>query len=66
LYAALFCLDETKTSDPQMKENVRNILTTWGRLVGSEEAVSVLWTIVEDEGGEWQIDGEGEMWISAR
>jgi len=61
LYAILFYLDGVKTSDPQLKESLKSLLTTWGRVVSLQEVVSVLWTILDDQGGGWETDGEGEI-----
>jgi len=61
LYAALFYLDGRKTSDPQMKESLRGILETWGRVISLQEVTDVLWSILVDEGGEWELDGEEKL-----
>ena len=61
LYNALFCLDDKKTSDPRAKESLRGVLETWGRIVTFDEAVSGLWSIINNEGGEWEVNIAGEL-----
>ena len=61
LYNALFCLDDKKTSDPHAKEILRGVLETWGRVVTFDEAVSGLWHIINNEGGEWEVNIAGEL-----
>ncbi|KAH9951727.1 hypothetical protein B0H21DRAFT_842799 [Amylocystis lapponica] len=61
LYAVLFELETTKTSDPTAKESVKGFLATWGRLVGASEGIETLWRIVDGEGGEWQTDVAGNL-----
>jgi hypothetical protein len=61
LYSALSHLDSRKASDPNLRESLRGIMETWGRLVGLQEGVDVLWSIVAKESDEWEIDDEGEL-----
>jgi hypothetical protein len=61
LYAALFCLDSKKTSDPMVSEGLRGVLETWGRVVTLEQATSGLWLVINDDGGEWELDIAGEL-----
>jgi hypothetical protein len=61
LYAALFCLDGKRTSDPLVSEGLRGVLETWGRVVTFEEAINGLWLVINDEGGEWEVDVAGEL-----
>jgi hypothetical protein len=61
LYAALFCLDSKKTSDPLVSEGLRGVLETWGRVVTFEEAINGLWLVIDDGGGEWGVDIAGEL-----
>jgi hypothetical protein len=49
-------LERAKTSDPALKESVKGLLSTWGRVVGMQDAVDRLWGIVCGEGGEWDVD----------
>ncbi|KAJ3891226.1 hypothetical protein GG344DRAFT_88397 [Lentinula edodes] len=59
LYGLLFHLDSIRTSDPELKEMVRGLLLTWSRITSSSEAIDTLWTIFDDEGGQWHTDLEG-------
>ncbi|KAJ3925617.1 MAG: hypothetical protein NXY57DRAFT_30897 [Lentinula lateritia] len=59
LYGLLFHLDSIRTSDPELKEMVRGLLMTWSRITSSSEAIDILWTIFDDEGGQWHTDLEG-------
>lgn len=52
-------LDRVKTSDPALKESVKGLLTTWGRVVSVQEGVDMLWEIVCGEGGDWDINASG-------
>ena len=55
LYAINALVDEKKTADPVLKENVKGLLVTWGRVTMFEECLSNLWHIVEGEGGQWKL-----------
>lgn len=59
LYALSALVDKKKTADPVLKENVKGLLATWGRVTMFEECLSGLWRIVEGEGGQWQVDIAG-------
>ncbi|KAJ3810019.1 hypothetical protein F5876DRAFT_89124 [Lentinula aff. lateritia] len=59
LYGLLFHLDSIRTSDPELKEMVRGLLMTWSRITSTSEAIDTLWTIFDDEGGQWHTDLEG-------
>ncbi|KAJ7507767.1 hypothetical protein B0H11DRAFT_2314195 [Mycena galericulata] len=61
LYALLYHLDQIKTSDPSLKEMLRGLLGTWGRVVGTTEALAILWSVVDGQGGEWRVDLEGQI-----
>jgi hypothetical protein len=60
LYSLLAHMDSIKTSDPVLKESLRSLLRTWGRLSGLQEGIEALWDVVDGGGGEWEnlIDGE--------
>lgn len=66
LYALFESLERHKTVDPALREGVRGLLETWGRIVESEEGVAVLWACVENPGSDWAIDIAGEMSIVER
>jgi hypothetical protein len=61
LYALLSELDHIKTSDPELKETLRGLLATWGRLVNASDGVTILWAIVQGDGGFWQASMTGEI-----
>ncbi|KZT24535.1 ARM repeat-containing protein [Neolentinus lepideus HHB14362 ss-1] len=56
LYAILECLEAKKTSNPELREAIRSLLRTWGRVVTTAEARDVVWSVVSDEGGYWKVD----------
>ncbi len=59
LYALLGFLARVKVVDPTLRESVRGLLVSWGRLVPTDEAVAILWACVDGQGGEWSIDIAG-------
>jgi hypothetical protein len=61
LYAILMCLDSKKTADPALRETVKGLLGTWSRIVSAQEAEQVCWSIIEGEGGSWNVDIAGEI-----
>ncbi|KAJ7700055.1 hypothetical protein B0H17DRAFT_276446 [Mycena rosella] len=61
LYSLLYYLDQIKTSDPSLTEMLRGLLGTWGRVVGATEALAILWSVIDGQGGEWRVDLEGEI-----
>ncbi|KAJ7180037.1 hypothetical protein C8R43DRAFT_384856 [Mycena crocata] len=61
LYSLLYHLDQIKTSDPSLKETLQGLLGTWGRVVGTAEAMAILWSIIDGQGGEWRVDLDGEI-----
>ncbi|OSX60155.1 hypothetical protein POSPLADRAFT_1066562 [Postia placenta MAD-698-R-SB12] len=61
LYAILSHLEANKTSDPALRESVRGLLSTWGRVVGAAEGIAALWLVVQGEGGDWKVDVAGHL-----
>jgi hypothetical protein len=61
LYALLAALARINTADPTLRESVRGLLVTWGRVVSTDEAVAILWACIEGQGGEWVIDISGRV-----
>jgi len=61
LYAILGCLDSKKTADPALKETIKGLLGTWSRIVSAQEVEEVCWSIVEGEGGYWNVNVVGEI-----
>jgi hypothetical protein len=55
LYSLLAHMDQIKTSDPLLKESLRSLLRTWGRVSGVQEGIEALWDIICGGGGEWEI-----------
>ncbi|KAG7449381.1 uncharacterized protein BT62DRAFT_964531, partial [Guyanagaster necrorhizus] len=63
LYSLLEHLEHVRTSDPTSRETVRSMLETWGRVVEKEEGVRIIWSIIQNEGGEigWKVNLEGQI-----
>ncbi|KAL7282291.1 hypothetical protein ACG7TL_003761 [Trametes sanguinea] len=61
LYSMYACLEQAKVADPVLRETVRGFLSTWGRLVNSEEAISTIWRIIDGQGSDWRVDVAGEI-----
>ena len=61
LYALLGTLARMKTADPTLRESVRGLLLTWGRVVPVEEAVAILWACIDGQGGDWTVDISGSV-----
>ncbi|KAF7288240.1 RTP1-C1 domain-containing protein [Mycena chlorophos] len=64
LYSLLYSLDNAKTTDPNVRETVRGLVATWGRVAGTTEALAVLWSIVAGERGHWRITLEDRIFRS--
>lgn len=61
LYALSAYIDHLKTADPILKESVKGLLATWGRVVEMHECFDSLWRVLDDEGGDWELDVAGEI-----
>ncbi|KAI0772085.1 hypothetical protein BD413DRAFT_52804 [Trametes elegans] len=61
LYSMYACLDQAKVSDPLLRETIKGFLSTWGRLVNSEEVLLTVWRIIDGEGSTWRVDVAGEL-----
>jgi len=46
---------------PTLREYVRVLLFSWGRVVPADEAVAVLWACIDGEGGYWTVDLTGNV-----
>lgn len=61
----LYCLwahtKQIKTADPELREYLTAILSTWGRIGSMEEITRVMWSIIQGEGGYWTIDIAGDI-----
>ena len=54
-------LHQIKTADPILKESLRGLLSTWGRVVESQEGVEMMWSIIEGDGGDWDLLVDGKI-----
>lgn len=61
LYALLYHLDKTQTADPVLKESVKAMLMTWGKVVEAQEGIETLWSILQNQRILWQADLVGEL-----
>jgi len=61
LYALLSTLLDLRIADPTLRESVRGLLFSWGRVVPADEAVAVLWACIDGEGGHWIVDLTGNV-----
>jgi hypothetical protein len=61
LYALIFHLDSIKASDPVLKESVKGLLATWGRLVEMQDGVNTLWSVIQCERIYWEVDISGNI-----
>ncbi|KAI0291027.1 hypothetical protein B0F90DRAFT_1781194 [Multifurca ochricompacta] len=61
LYALLGTLVHVRTADPAVRESVRGLLITWGRVVPVDEAVAILWACIDGQGGEWAVELAGSV-----
>jgi hypothetical protein len=61
LYVLLSTLLNVKIADPTLRESVRGLLFSWGRVVPADEAVAVLWACIDGEGGYWTVDLTGNV-----
>ncbi|KAJ6613487.1 hypothetical protein B0H10DRAFT_1805501 [Mycena sp. CBHHK59/15] len=61
LYGLLYHLDRVKTSDPSLKEMLRGLLGTWGRVIGVAEALVVLTSVIDGQGVYWRVDLDGQI-----
>jgi len=61
LYVLLSTLLNLKAVDPTLRESVRGLLLSWGRVVPADEAVAVLWACIDGEGGHWTVDLTGNV-----
>ncbi|KAG6378921.1 hypothetical protein JVT61DRAFT_13206 [Boletus reticuloceps] len=59
LYALIFHLDTVKASDPVLKDSVNGLLATWGRVVGTQDGLNTLWSVIRSERIYWEVDISG-------
>ncbi|KAG8218849.1 hypothetical protein J3R82DRAFT_4528 [Butyriboletus roseoflavus] len=61
LYALIFHLDTIKASDPVLKESIKGLLATWGRVVEVQDGVNTLWSAIRSERIYWEVDISGNI-----
>ncbi|KAI0638028.1 hypothetical protein C8Q77DRAFT_405922 [Trametes polyzona] len=61
LYSLFACLEQAKVSDPIIRETIKGFLSTWGRLVNSEEVIAAIWRIIDGDVSDWRVDVAGEI-----
>ncbi|KAF9462618.1 hypothetical protein BDZ94DRAFT_1366131 [Collybia nuda] len=61
LYSVLYNMDQAKTSDPNLKESLRGILITWGKIVDKSEGCVSLWSILGSGEALWKLDLDGQI-----
>ncbi|TFK28768.1 hypothetical protein FA15DRAFT_633184 [Coprinopsis marcescibilis] len=63
LYSLLFHLASQKASDPQLKERIQGLLSTWGKIVDTPQAIHVLWLMIIEGAPptNWTSDAEGKF-----
>jgi hypothetical protein len=61
LYTLASLYRSSKTADPNVRESLNALLSTWGRIVSSSDAIDGLWRIITGSGGNWELSLEGFM-----
>ncbi|KAI9001411.1 hypothetical protein BD414DRAFT_519479 [Trametes punicea] len=61
LYSMHACLEQARVSDPLLRETINGFLSTWGRLVNTDEVIATIWRIISGEGSDWRVDIAGEI-----
>ena len=61
LYSLFHHMEKVKTSNPSIRESLRGLLVTWGKIVGQPEGTDILWHIIESNEGEWHVDLDGHI-----
>ncbi|KAG6817465.1 hypothetical protein H0H87_008633 [Tephrocybe sp. NHM501043] len=61
LYSLLYHMDHVKTVDPSLRESLRGLTTTWGKIVGTTDGMDILWSIIQSNEIKWNIDLEGNV-----
>ncbi|KAG6854762.1 hypothetical protein C0991_001189 [Blastosporella zonata] len=61
LYSLLYHMDHVKTMNPSLRESLRGLMVTWGKIVGAADGVNILWSIMQSEETKWTIDLEGNI-----
>jgi len=61
LYSLFHHMEKVKTSNPSLKESLRGLLVTWGKIVSQQEGFDILWHIIMSSERVWQVDAEGHI-----
>jgi hypothetical protein len=61
LYSLFHHMEKVKTSNPSLRESLRGLLVTWGKIVGQPEGIDIIWHIIVSSEGGWQVDLEGHI-----
>ncbi|KAH0587531.1 hypothetical protein H2248_006313 [Termitomyces sp. 'cryptogamus'] len=61
LYSLLHYVDHVKTVDPSLRESLRGLIITWGKIVSTADGVHILWPILRSDEIKWTIDLEGNI-----
>ncbi|KAF9009097.1 hypothetical protein BDQ17DRAFT_1349522 [Cyathus striatus] len=62
LYSLLHYLEGNKSSDPVLKESLRAVLVTWGKIISSTIGDEILWSILcQNETDHWKVDLDGQI-----
>ncbi|KAG6814199.1 hypothetical protein H0H92_000876 [Tricholoma furcatifolium] len=61
LYSLLHHVDHVKTIDPSLRESLRGLMITWGKIVSTVDGVGILWSIMQSNEMKWTIDLEGNI-----
>ncbi|KAG6893275.1 hypothetical protein C0993_001551 [Termitomyces sp. T159_Od127] len=54
-------MDHVKTVDPSVRESLRGLMITWGKIVSNADGVRILWPILQSDEVKWTIDLEGNI-----
>jgi hypothetical protein len=61
LYSLFHHMEKVKSSNPDLRESLRGLLITLGKIVGQPEGLDILWHIIESNEGGWHVDLEGHI-----
>jgi hypothetical protein len=61
LYSLFHHMEKVKTSNPSLRESLRGLLVTWGKIVDQPEGIDIIWHIIVGNEGGWQVDLEGRI-----
>ncbi|KAK2466187.1 hypothetical protein APHAL10511_001829 [Amanita phalloides] len=61
LYSLLYHFDNIKTSDPELRESLRGLLMTWGKIVEKSEGLDRFWSIFQADEIHWNVDINGDI-----